>query len=158
MSFDHFLARKLPCDADWISVVDRIASVGVRRPLESIKCDAKIVLISVDLPSPVWPIVSTAIAVRCFPRTDTNDVELESAPQQLALDLRCDAVEANMRIRHDGALSLLVMILLRRLLLILLWRLLLILLWRLLLVLLWRCHCCCGHGALSAHVAIGSTI
>lgn len=43
------------CDAACISVVDLTCSSGLIRPFESIKCDANIVLISVDFPSPVCP-------------------------------------------------------------------------------------------------------
>lgn len=46
----------VPCDTAWISVVDRTGSEGVMRPLESIRWDANMVLMSVDLPSPVWPV------------------------------------------------------------------------------------------------------
>ena len=45
----------LPCEVGNISVVDRTASDGDSRPLELIRCEAKSVLISVDLPKPVWP-------------------------------------------------------------------------------------------------------
>jgi hypothetical protein len=38
-------------------VVERMISSGLRRPLDSMRCEAKMVLIRVDLPSPVWPIV-----------------------------------------------------------------------------------------------------
>lgn len=44
-------------DTDWISVVERMISSGLRRPLDSMRCEAKMVLIRVDLPSPVWPVV-----------------------------------------------------------------------------------------------------
>lgn len=50
------------CDTAWISVVDRIGSSGDRRPLLSIRCEAKMVLINVDLPSPVWPDVHLLLA------------------------------------------------------------------------------------------------
>ena len=33
-----------------------MGSLGSKRPFESIRCDAKMVLIKVDLPSPVWPV------------------------------------------------------------------------------------------------------
>ena len=47
-------------------MVDLMGSLGVRRPFESIKCDAKIVLINVDLPSPVCPILVKASGHLCF--------------------------------------------------------------------------------------------
>lgn len=47
----------------WISVVDRVACSASTLPFESIRCDAKSVLMSVDLPRPVWP--AQAIATRC---------------------------------------------------------------------------------------------
>jgi hypothetical protein len=43
-----------------ISVVERMGSSGCRRPLESMRCDAKMVLMRVDLPSPVWPVEGDA--------------------------------------------------------------------------------------------------
>ena len=46
----------IPCDLVCISVVDRIGSVGVSRPLESMRWEAKMVLISVDFPKPVLPV------------------------------------------------------------------------------------------------------
>lgn len=39
----------------WISVVDLTGSSGARRPLESMRWAAKMVLIKVDFPRPVWP-------------------------------------------------------------------------------------------------------
>ena len=48
-----------PCETAWISVVWRMGSSGSMRPLVSTKCDANKVLISVDLPKPVWPGNST---------------------------------------------------------------------------------------------------
>ena len=47
------LRAAILCEMVCISVVDRIGSSGRRRPFESIKCDAKMVLMSVDLPRPV---------------------------------------------------------------------------------------------------------
>jgi hypothetical protein len=38
-------------------------------------------------------------------RTNADDIELESALQELALDLGCDAVETNMTLREDGLSS-----------------------------------------------------
>ena len=32
-----------------------MGSLGSRRPFESMRCEAKMVLINVDLPRPVWP-------------------------------------------------------------------------------------------------------
>jgi len=42
--------------------------------------------------------------LRSVVRTDTNDIELEAPFQKLALDLVCDAVEADMAFGHDGIL------------------------------------------------------
>ncbi len=42
-------------ETGWISVVERTGSSGDNLPLESIRCEAKMVLIKVDLPKPVWP-------------------------------------------------------------------------------------------------------
>ena len=46
----------IPCETPCISVVVRTGSFGVRRPFESMRCDAKMVFIRVDLPKPVCPI------------------------------------------------------------------------------------------------------
>lgn len=56
-----FSLRRTPfssimCETVWISVVERTGSSGASLPLESIKWDAKMVLISVDFPRPVWPV------------------------------------------------------------------------------------------------------
>lgn len=75
------------------------------------------VLIKVDLPSPVWPVRSSRLANVCRdavqgdPRggrsvcklTNADDVELETTLQELALDLRRDAVETNVALGVDGA-------------------------------------------------------
>ena len=76
------------------------------RPLESIKWDAKMVLMRVDLPSPVWPVICqygdrSHLAAE-LQLTNADDVELETALQQLSLNLRCDAVETNVASREDG--------------------------------------------------------
>lgn len=66
------------------------------------------VLMSVDLPKPVWPVnpVSFPFGFRQrAPLTNANNVELKSALQQLALNLRRDAVETNMAARGDGGWS-----------------------------------------------------
>lgn len=72
------------------------------------------VLMSVDLPKPVWPVnpVSFQFGLRDVktprqraPLTNANNVELESALQQLALNLRRDAVETNMAARGDSGRS-----------------------------------------------------
>ena len=70
------------------------------------------VLIKVDLPRPVWPKAHRRVnAVRLSrassrPRqsrlTDADDVELEPALQELALDLRGDAVETDVALGVDG--------------------------------------------------------
>lgn len=44
-------------------MVERTGSEGVRRPLESMRCEAKMVLIRVDFPKPVCPI-ETALSER----------------------------------------------------------------------------------------------
>jgi len=41
------------CETVWISVVDLTGSSGKSRPLESIRWEAKMVLINVDFPRPV---------------------------------------------------------------------------------------------------------
>lgn len=43
------------CETATMSVVERTGSSGSKRPLVSMRCEAKMVLIRVDLPSPVWP-------------------------------------------------------------------------------------------------------
>lgn len=58
-----FAAGHLLCDTVWISVVDLTMSSGRRRPFESIKWDAKMVLMSVDFPSPVWPILYVSMVL-----------------------------------------------------------------------------------------------
>jgi hypothetical protein len=60
------------------------------------------VLISVDLPKPVWPGGSATTIKRETRLTDADDVELEAALQQLLLNLRRDAVEADMALGVDG--------------------------------------------------------
>jgi hypothetical protein len=93
-------------------VVDRTGSLGVRRPLESIKWEAKIVLIRVDFPRPVWPIGRVKDTVNassfkeqldsCRPRTNTHHIELKATLQELPLNLRCDTVKANMTARKNS--------------------------------------------------------
>jgi len=41
---------------------------------------------------------------RSVARTDTDDIELEAPFQKLALNLICDAVEADMALGHDRIL------------------------------------------------------
>ena len=77
------------------------------RPLDSIKCDAKMVLMSVDFPSPVCPMRSieqrhSFTMIKLRRRTDADDIELESSLQELPLDLRRDAVETHVATREDG--------------------------------------------------------
>lgn len=98
------------CDSVLISVVERTGSLGVRRPLESIRWDAKIVLIRVDFPRPVWP-TRESISLRlssarryCPTHTDTHDIELEATLQQLALDLRGNAVKTDMAMGENSGL------------------------------------------------------
>jgi hypothetical protein len=45
----------IPCETVWISVVCLTGSSDTKRPLESMRWEAKMVLISVDFPSPVGP-------------------------------------------------------------------------------------------------------
>lgn len=45
---------------------------------------------------------STSKASLAAKLTDADDVELEPSLQQLALDLRCDAIEADMALGVDG--------------------------------------------------------
>jgi hypothetical protein len=49
------MKQRVPCETAWISVVCLTGSSLSRRPFESIKCDAKMVFISVDFPRPVCP-------------------------------------------------------------------------------------------------------
>ena len=73
------------CDTVWISVVERTGSSTVSLPFESIRCDAKIVLMRVDFPSPVWPkrksqlMRLSSISLIFMPRTNTDNIELETA-------------------------------------------------------------------------------
>jgi len=84
-------------------VVDRTGSSGASLPFESIRCEAKMVLMRVDFPRPVCPEITKVreCAVEdgtwhCHVElTNADDIELETALQQLALNLRCDAVETN---------------------------------------------------------------
>lgn len=97
--------QTIPCDTAWISVVDRTGSEGVRRPFESIKCDAKIVFIRVDFPSPVCPVevlIRDAKTGRQLEPTNTDDIELKASLQRLSLNLGCDAVKANMAFGYYG--------------------------------------------------------
>ena len=67
LSISHCLPEQSPykkaqwifnilCETVWISVVERTGSLGVRRPFESIRWDAKMVLTRVDFPRPVCPV------------------------------------------------------------------------------------------------------
>lgn len=49
-----------------------------------------------------WSLVSAGHGVRGWEHTNTHDIELESALQQLALDLGGDAVETDMAVGEDG--------------------------------------------------------
>lgn len=91
------------CETAWISVVCLTTSSGARRPFESIRWEAKMVLIKVDFPRPVCPreAVSRNLPWRLlWPLTDTYDVKLEAALQELALNLGGYAVETNMAFGH----------------------------------------------------------
>lgn len=74
------------------------------------------VLMSVDLPKPVWPVnpvsfqsghglISPKTPQQRASLTNANNVELESTLQQLALNLRRDAVETDMAARSDSGWS-----------------------------------------------------
>ena len=68
------------------------------------------VLIKVDFPKPVWPVQTSACNVlpyapRSVARTNTDHVELEAPFKKLALDLICDAVEADMALGHYRVLQ-----------------------------------------------------
>lgn len=65
------------------------------------------VLMRVDFPSPVWPVVLIRGAfayTRAIDRerTDANDIELETALQELLLNLRGDAVETDVALWVHG--------------------------------------------------------
>jgi hypothetical protein len=68
------------------------------------------VLMSVDLPRPVWPALCQnnsphMMSVYAMPgRTDADDVELEPALHELLLNLLGDAVETDIALRVDGRL------------------------------------------------------
>ena len=98
------------CETVWISVVARTGSSGLIRPFESMRCDAKMVLINVDFPNPVWPSSPScqhALGMEGSGQlTNTNDVELETSLQQLLLYLRCDAVETDVAPREHSILLL----------------------------------------------------
>jgi hypothetical protein len=97
-----------------MSVVCLIGSSASKRPFESIRCEAKMVLISVDFPSPVWPVQvsrnfteerrgdstrqrSSNKHYGMRKLTDDDDIELEAALEELFLDLTGDGVEADVR-------------------------------------------------------------
>ena len=72
--------------------------------------DAKMVLIKVDFPKPVWPVrMSTRNAIQTAlhstVRTNTDYVKLEAPFQKLALDLVCDAVKADVAFWHYRVLQ-----------------------------------------------------
>jgi hypothetical protein len=86
-------------------VVVRGSSSGWKRPLLSIRCDAKMVLMSVDFPRPVWPAIEVSRGgARVLPvkLTNANDIELEAPLNGLLLDLLGDAVESDIAVREDG--------------------------------------------------------
>jgi hypothetical protein len=62
------------------------------------------VLMSVDFPRPVWPIMHqyTASNKSADRLTNADDIELETALQKLLLNLLCDAVESDMTSGEDG--------------------------------------------------------
>lgn len=78
-------------------MVDLTGSSGRMRPFESIKCDAKMVLISVDFPRPVWPAPNGQHSPHggIYSPTNTDDIELKASLQQFLLDLLGNAVETN---------------------------------------------------------------
>lgn len=63
------------------------------------------VLMSVDLPRPVWPALSISLYTRiagCGELTNADDVELEAPLDALLLNLLGDAVETDIAVREDG--------------------------------------------------------
>jgi hypothetical protein len=56
--------QNIPCETACISVVVRTGSSGCKRPFESIRWDAKIVFMRVDLPKPVCPAIEVSSAFR----------------------------------------------------------------------------------------------
>lgn len=95
-TFVPFSFLHVPCDTVWISVVDRTDSSGRIRPLESMRWDAKMVLINVDFPSPVCPaLVRSCRKSSPIPHTNADDIELKASFEQLLLDLLRDRVETN---------------------------------------------------------------
>src|SRR5882762_3461178 len=99
----------LPCDTAWISVVCLTGSSASSRPFESIKCEAKIVFINVDFPRPVCPMTQHSIQYLTMQivknevskRTNNNDIELETALQELVFYLLCDRIKTNVGRRTD---------------------------------------------------------
>lgn len=89
-----------------------MGSSGATRPLELRRCDAKMVLMRVDFPRPVWPAEGSQQMHGCgcsgSTLTNANDVELEAALQELLLNLVRNAVETDMalwrnHLRHRHA-------------------------------------------------------
>jgi len=67
------------------------------------RCDAKMVLISVDFPRPVWPAAPINFVQpyhKPIEHTNANDIELKPPFQELSFYLRCDAVETNVAPRE----------------------------------------------------------
>jgi hypothetical protein len=67
---------------------------------------AKIVLIMVLFPSPVWPVHRRlskphSPQLRVTPLTDKDDIELETTLEELVLDLAGDGLEADIGVRFD---------------------------------------------------------
>lgn len=85
-------------------MVERTGSLGVKRPFESIRWEAKMVLIRVDFPRPVWPIYRFSIK-HIWPDgrelTNTHNIELEATFQQLPFNLRSNAIETDMAPGED---------------------------------------------------------
>lgn len=94
------------CETVWISVVERTGSSGVSRPFESIRWEAKMVLIKVDFPRPVCPRKFCEIlwyrSMHRQTHTNTDDIKLEPSLQQFALNLLCDTVETDMAAWKDS--------------------------------------------------------
>ena len=75
------------------------------RPLESMRCEAKMVLMRVDFPSPVWPVTLGQRHSSCswnYRLTDADDVELEASLEQLLFDLLGNAIKSNMASGKDS--------------------------------------------------------
>ena len=89
-------------------MVERTGSLGERRPLESMRWDAKIVLIKVDLPKPVCPAQIERQLLKLPSRnsnlTNAYDIELKAPLQQFLLDLLRDAIKTHVALGYQRPL------------------------------------------------------